>query len=72
VLSEAWKVTRAILVGLQYFHTRGFVSRHGAEVPAMWSPGDFSSSIESSRKALDRLAALNEKLYQLKIGTRPE
>lgn len=68
-INEVWQISSSLLTGLHFLRTRGYVSRWGAEVPAMWSPGDFYSAIEGARDALARLEALNDKLHVLKFGT---
>ena len=67
-MNAAWEISSFVLTGLQFLRPRGYVSRWGAEVPAMWSPGDFRQAVESARAALVDLEALNDKLNQLKVG----
>jgi hypothetical protein len=68
-IDEVWQISAALLVGLRFFQTRGFVSEWGVECPASWSPGDVYSAINDARDALGRLEVLNDKLYNLAYGT---
>ena len=67
-IDTAWEISSFVLAGLQYLRPRGYVSRWGAEVPAMWSPGDLRHAVESARAALVDLEASIDKLSQLKVS----
>jgi hypothetical protein len=67
-IDEVWAISCLLLVGLEHLKTQGYISRHGVEVPAGWSPGDFYNAIEDARAALTRLEAFNDKLCQLKYS----
>ena len=71
VINEVWQVSCAVLCGLVFLRTRGYVSRSGVECPADWSPGDFWSAVDDACAAMERLKALTQKLYELRYGPVP-
>ena len=71
-IDEVWQISAPVLVGLHFLRTGGYISPWGAELPAMWSTGDFWNAIKDARAALVCLEAFTEKLYRLRYGALPQ
>ena len=72
VIDEVFGISSLVLCGLDFLRTRGYVSPHGVEVSAWWSPGDLGSAVEDAQVALVRLDELNQRLYKLCYGALPK
>jgi len=72
VINEVFGISCLVLVGLNHFSPLGFVNPCGAEITAVWSPGDFWEVVAEAQAALKRLEALAGKLCELRYGALPK